>query len=155
MTLYLDTSSLVKLYVEEEGSEDVEKTVVEFRVLATSMIAYAEARSAFARRLRENSFTEEGYSSILSSFEADWINYLQVRVSKAIVRHAGDLAAGHGLRGFDAIHLSSALALRKSSDLPVTFSCFDEKLQKASLAEGLKQPGSWPIPKSRKKGKPR
>ena len=139
MIVYLDTSSLVKLYVEEEGSADVAASVKKARAVATSMIAYAEARAAFARRFREGSLTKRAYKSLLLSFEKDWTNYAQVKVSQDLIRLAGDLAEKHALRGFDAIHLSSAMFLMKSK-VPVVFICHDEKLQKASLREKLAQP---------------
>ena len=53
MILYLDTSSLVKLYVEEPGSPGVRAIVDEAEVVATSVVACAEAAAAFARRKRE------------------------------------------------------------------------------------------------------
>ena len=139
MIVYLDTSSLVKLYIEEEGSTDVVSILKNSRAVATSMIAYAEARAAFARRFREGSLTKTGYRTLLSSFEKDWINYVQVKVSQDLIRLAGDLAEKHALRGFDAIHLSSAISLMKSN-VPVVFLCHDDKLQKASLREKLGQP---------------
>ncbi|MGA2106323.1 MAG: type II toxin-antitoxin system VapC family toxin [Syntrophorhabdales bacterium] len=139
MIVYLDTSSLVKLYVEEEGSADVAAILKNARTAATSMIAYAEARAAFARRFREGSVTKRAYKSLLLSFEKDWINYLQVKVSQDLIRLAGDLAEKHALRGFDAIHLSSAVSLMKAN-VGVVFLCHDEKLQKALLREQLVQP---------------
>jgi uncharacterized protein len=143
MIVYLDTSSLVKLYVEEEGSGDVADILKHSRVVATSMIAYAEARAAFARRFREGSLTKTGYRALLTSFERDWTNYLQVKVSQDLIRFAGDLAEKHALRGFDAIHLSSAIFLT-TSKVPVIFLCHDDKLQKASLREKLVQPTAEP-----------
>jgi hypothetical protein len=53
---------------------------------------------------------------------------------------AVDLAEKHGLRGFDAVHLASAVTLRKKLALPVTFSCYDVWLQNASQREKLNQP---------------
>ncbi len=53
MILYLDTSRLVKLYVEEAAPVDVESLVGSAEVTGTSLIAYAEAKAAFARRFRE------------------------------------------------------------------------------------------------------
>ena len=50
MFLYLDTSSLVKLYVDEEDSGKVVEMVKASKVAATSIIAYTEARAAFARQ---------------------------------------------------------------------------------------------------------
>jgi predicted nucleic acid-binding protein len=140
MIAYLDTSSLVKLYVEEESSGDVANIVGKSRAAATSMIAYAEARAAFARRLRERAFTKEAYKNLISFFEKDWNKMLQVKVTKELIHRAGTLAEKHGLRGFDAIHLSSALTLKSKVNSPVLFSCYDEKLQKASLLERLTQP---------------
>ena len=140
MLIYLDTSSLVKLYVEEENSGEVEDMVQSSKVTATSLVAYAEARAAFARRFRERAFSSRQYRELVSSFDEDWDNYLIVRVTKELVQLAGDLAEKHGLRGFDAIHLSSALILRKELSSPVGFSCYDINLFNASQLEGLSGP---------------
>jgi len=140
MVIYLDTSSLVKLYVEEQDSSKVADLVRSSKVIATSLIAYAEARSAFARRFRENAFTPHQYKRLVSFFNEDWDNYLIVRLTKELVWLAGDLAERRRLRGFDAIHLSSALTLRQELSAPVIFSCSDRNLQKASRLEDLHQP---------------
>jgi predicted nucleic acid-binding protein len=50
--LYLDTSALVKIYVEEPKSAVVRENVKQAEGIATSRIAYAEARAAFARKCR-------------------------------------------------------------------------------------------------------
>jgi predicted nucleic acid-binding protein len=110
------------------------------KVTGTSLVAYAEARAAFVRRFRENAFTPREYKRLTSSFDEDWDNYLIVRVTKELVRQAGDLAEKHGLRGLDAIHLSSAVTLRVELSTRIIFSCFDEKLQIASHVEELDQP---------------
>ena len=140
MILYLDTSSLVKLYVEETASADVAGLVGAAEETGTSLIAYAEARAAFARRFRENAFSSKDYTRLRSQFESDWKNFLSIHVTREIVRIAGNLAEKHGLRGFDAIHLASAVTLREKLDSPVTFSCYDIRLQNASQREKLDQP---------------
>jgi predicted nucleic acid-binding protein len=140
MVLYLDTSSLVKLYVEEKDSSQVANLVGSSNVTATSLVAYAEARAAFARRFRERAFTANEYRLLLSSLNEDWGNYLILKVTNELVRRAGDLAEKHALRGFDAIHLSSAVSLCQDFSAPVVFSCSDRKLQKASELEDLEQP---------------
>jgi len=140
MIVYLDTSSLVKLYVLEEDSHTIEKMVESSDVVATSLIAYAEARSAFARRFREDVFSIDEYRQILARFDQDWENCLRIGVTSDLVRRAGDLAEKHGLRGFDAIHLSSAIMFREELSFPVYFSCSDQKLQNASRMENLMQP---------------
>ena len=139
MILYLDTSSLVKLYIEETESSHIAEMVYACKVAATSLIAYAEARAAYAQRFRENAFGKKEYQLLVSAFEKDWKNYFIMRVQSALVKSAGDLAEKHGLRGFDAIHLSSAVTLKREMKAPVYFSCFDAKLLAAAIAEGLLQ----------------
>ncbi len=140
MILYLDTSSLVKLYVEEDESDIVDNLVKSAKVTATSIVAYAEARAAFARRFRENAFTKNEYNRLVSAFNDDWRNYLIINVKEELVKQAGTLAEKHSLRGFDAIHLSSAVTVKQKTASSTFFSCFDIKLQTASQIEGLLQP---------------
>ena len=114
--------------------------VDECKVAATSLIAYAEARAAYARRYREKAFGKKEYHRLLSAFEGDWKNYFIIRIKSTLVKLAGDLVEKHALRGFNAIHLSSAVTLKNEIESPVYFSCFDERLLAASRAEGLLQP---------------
>ena len=140
MIAYLDTSSLVKLYVEEKGSPAIADLVRSSEVTATSLVAYAEARAAFARRFREKAFTRDEYEILTATFDDDWAHYLKVGVTGTLLRLAGDLAETHGLRGFDAIHLAASLTLKRELTAPILFSCFDTRLQNASAREGLDQP---------------
>jgi uncharacterized protein len=137
MFLYLDTSSLVKLYVEEEGSEQVALRVVSASYCATSIVAYAEARAAFARRSREQAFTLEDYQQIKFALERDWSRYVVLTLDFSLVAQAGELAEKHALRGFDSIHLASAISLRDQVASSVVFSAWDARLLFAAKAEGL------------------
>jgi uncharacterized protein len=136
--VYLDTSSLVKLYVAEMESAVIKRLVETAEVIATSQLSYVEARAAFARKRRERGMTPLDYRTVLQEFEDDWESYFTVDVSHALVRLAGQLAEKHGLRGYDAIHLASAVTMRHQTDQPVAFSCFDTRLSLAGRREGLK-----------------
>ena len=57
MILYLDTSALVKLYVEELGTSMVTARVERAEAVATVRATYAEARAALARHRRERALT--------------------------------------------------------------------------------------------------
>jgi predicted nucleic acid-binding protein len=78
------------------------------------------------------------YRRIIKEFNDDWDNYFIVDVTKPLVRRAGQLAEKHGLRGYDAIQLSSALLMHEESRQVVSFCCFDERLLRAGRREGLK-----------------
>ena len=135
MIAYLDTSSLVKLYVEEEGSPLVRDLVERAELVATSVVAYAEARAALARQRREGGLTSSGYDRAKKDFELDWPKYLTVEVSEAVYRSAGDLAEKHHLRGFDSLHLASYLSLHRDGAPEVRFSAFDGALNRAARKE--------------------
>jgi predicted nucleic acid-binding protein len=135
--VYLDTSSLLKLYLEEEGRAEVVALRQHARVVSTSLVAYAEARAGLARARRDGRVTADKYDATLNAFQGDWSTFLAGEVTEPLVRLAGDLAAKHFLRGFDAIHLASAVTLQNELDEPVTFSASDGRLVEAAELEGL------------------
>ncbi len=102
---------------------------------ASSVVAYAEARSAFARRDRERSLTRAEHESVKAAFDFDWPHLLTLEVTRELAERAGGLADEHALRGFDGLHLASYLTLRsRAPDQLVEFSSFDEALNAAARA---------------------
>jgi predicted nucleic acid-binding protein len=138
MMLYLDTSALVKLYVEEPMSLELTGAVDGAEAIATSLLAYAEARAAFARARREARVSPHAYRHIVAAFIDDWTRYVAVEVTDRIVKEAGDLAAARALRGYDALHLASALSLREQVSSEVMFLAFDRELMAAAKRETLR-----------------
>jgi predicted nucleic acid-binding protein len=135
LILYLDTSSLVKLYVAEAHSALVRGWAEEAEIIATCRVAYPETISALNRRFRIGDLTKGNYALLMKAFTGDWRHFAILDFDEI---EAGRLAETHGLRGFDAIHLSAAKLLRASEGaLPVAFSSFDEKLNNAAVAEKL------------------
>lgn len=133
MTLYLDTSSLVKLYVTEAESESVRRLVESADIVATAAIAYPEARAALARRRREGGLRPRTFSAARRALDDDWPKYLAVDVTGALCRDAGDLAERYGLRGYDSVHLAAYLHVaRAAGRASVRFSCFDDRLTAAA-----------------------
>jgi len=132
MILYLETSRLVKLYVEEAGSEKTSRLVEEAEFSATSIVSYVEARAAFSRKRRDGGLTEREYRAAKTGLDEDWDHFIVLRATMDVVREGGRLAAKHGLRGFDALHLASALSLGSCH-----FASADVKLKSAARLEGL------------------
>ena len=137
MTLYLDTSALVKLYVREHETSAVTARVGTTPLIATARVAYPEARAALARRHRERAISHRGLRSAVAALDRDFEQYVVVELVAPVARLAGELSERHALRGFDAIHLASALELRSMTNEPVAFCCFDTRLAEAAVAEGL------------------
>jgi predicted nucleic acid-binding protein len=133
VTLYLDTSSLVKLYVQETGSDDVRRLIEQAAVVVTSVVAYAETRAALARLRRGGELTAAKFATAKREFESDWPAYVALDVSMALSREAGDFAERHGLRGFDAVHLASFAEITRRAGADETrFSSFDDRLNQAA-----------------------
>lgn len=127
----MDTSALVKLYVDEEDRELVFEAVGASEVIATSPIAYAEARSAFSRRSREGEMSGEEHRRAVERLDEQWVGYARLAVSNSVAYRAGEMVERYGLRGFDAVHLASAVRLRERfGDL--RFLAFDERLTEAA-----------------------
>jgi predicted nucleic acid-binding protein len=135
LILYLDTSSLVKLYLEEEHSDRVWNWTEAADDLATSQVALPEALSAFARRAAKGDLQPGHLPKVHASLERDWRDFVVLPVEE---RRAGALALRYRLRGFDAVHLAAALDLRDLlGETSVSFSAFDNKLLAAAQEEGL------------------
>ena len=133
MTVYLDTSSLVKLYVSEPGSDVVRQAVDRATIVATSCIAYPETRAALARRRRERALRPAAFVSAKQAFETDWPTYLTLEVTSALCHEAGELAERYRLRGYDSVHLASfAEIARRTEARRCRFSSFDEALNRAA-----------------------
>ncbi len=134
MTLYLDTSSLVKLYVTEAGSDVVHQLVGAASIVATSTVAYAETRAALARLRREGGLTASKLAVAKRELEEQWPTYLTLETTDMLSRTAGDLAERYALRGFDSIHLATfAEVARRAGVHETRFSSFDDRLNRAAL----------------------
>ena len=119
MILYLDTSALVKLYVDEDGASLARRGVGDAEVVSTSEIAYVELRAA------------------LRDLHRDWPQFFLIAVGSALVREAGALAEYYRLRAYDAVHLASSLAVQAQTEEVVTFASWDRALAEVAVKAGL------------------
>jgi len=137
VTLYLDTSVIVKLYIREDDSDDVVDAVAEATVVATSWLAYPEGCAAFERRRRDRSVSPAALKAARQAFEADWTSWIAVGIDTDLVRHSARLAEKYGLRAADAVHLASfERILASADDSDVRFMCADDRLSKAARSLG-------------------
>jgi predicted nucleic acid-binding protein len=141
LILYLDTSALIKLVVPERGS-DLAATLWEGAdPAATTILSYAEGRAALAGAHRSGRIREASYRDSLDRFELLHEELVSVGVDDRLARAAGEHAEVHGLRGYDAIHLATALELGDEEAVLVTW---DRDLARAAAAAGLAVAGAEP-----------
>lgn len=141
MNAYLDTSALVKRYIEEEHSTATIALIDRASTHSTSILARAEVPAAIAQASRVGTVTRLEGIEATNLFADHWASYARLAVGEAVVRSAAGLAWQRALRGFDAVHLATALLLRSQMDEPVTFATFDRILWRAARDEGL---DAWP-----------
>jgi predicted nucleic acid-binding protein len=136
VTLYLDTSDLVKLYLDEDGSAGIRSLVAQADAIVTSAVTYAEVRATFARRRRERLLNAAQYAAAVVQFDRDWSRLASIPLMAELAQSAGRLADRLGLRGFDAIQLASFELLASRSEDELHFSSADERLVKAAKKLG-------------------
>ncbi len=137
MILYLDTSALVKAYIQETHSEHVISAMQGAEAVAAHWIAYVEAYAAFGRLSREGLLDMTQLADVQQKFENDWESYLRLEIEEPQLRHAARLVQKFGLRAYDSVHLAAAEWLLAESGEMVTFACFDKRLNDAAVSLGL------------------
>ncbi len=141
MIVYLDASALVKKYIEEIGSKDVDRLLDQADVVSTSLISRAEVAAAIAKTVRIRTIPQNEASAALRVFRIEWADLLRLEVTETTVARADALAWQHGLRGYDAVHLAAALIWQETIAEPVTLATFDRQLWQSGQAAGL---AVWP-----------
>jgi predicted nucleic acid-binding protein len=135
--VYLDTSALVKLYVQEVGSTKVRLAVARADLVATSLVAYVEARSAFARKHRLADIDDAALKRHKHEFEQGWNRLDRLPVDATTIRRAGDLAEQYRLKAYDALHLATVDLMEVTLRSSVRFACFDDALNRAAARLGF------------------
>jgi predicted nucleic acid-binding protein len=137
MILYLDASALVKRYVAEPGTSEVAQAIAGAEVVGTSTISRAETAAALAKAVRVGTLIREAAASALQVFRSEWMNLVRVQPTELLVARADALAWELGLRGYDAVHLASALLWKEGMGQEVTVATFDQQLWEAATQRDL------------------
>ncbi len=136
---FLDTSAVVKRYVQETGTAWI-------RTLAASATAHfiylariteVEVTSALARRRGQPGLSVAQARTALGLFRQDFAqDYRIAEITVPLLQRATLLADTHTLRGYDAVQLAAALEVRLQVPLLILVSA-DADLNTAATAEGL------------------
>lgn len=132
--VYFDASALVKLVVEEPGSEIAAALWDGCDAAVSSRLAYPEVCAALASAGRNRAIDEGSLARCEQDWEGFWAEIRPVELTPAVEMAAGQLAKRHALRGADAIHLASALQLGTADTVVAVW---DRRLHAGASAEGL------------------
>ena len=120
--------------IREPGSELVARLWGSACPAVSSVLAYPEGRAALAAAQRDGRLAGGSYERALEGFEELYEEVVSLGVDEPLARSAGQDAADHGLRGYDAVHLATALELGEEEVVLVTW---DTDLAHAAEAAGL------------------
>lgn len=137
MILYLDTSALLKRYFQEPFTEEVLSKWRQSEAIITSSVAYAETMATIFRKKNESGLKDRVVQKIVLAFQRDWSGFIRVEVTNDLNEYIDKVVQKHTLRGFDAIHLASALVIHEKLPSSFFFACFDQRLNQAAQVEGL------------------
>jgi uncharacterized protein len=129
---YVDTSTLIKLLIDEAGTAEAGLIWDEPDILVLARIAHVEARAALEAARRQGRISDAVRTAAVEGLEVLWSQVSVVEINEALMRLAGDLAARHSLRGYDAVHLAAAHIV--GADV---FSSADRRLCAAASASGF------------------
>lgn len=141
MIVYADISALVKLFLTEEGSEATRDMLFQAQAMGTGLLTQAELGAALARGARRGLLSEAEALEARRQLEVVWPTWIRIAVDESLVSQAEVLAWEYGLRGYDAIHLASALVWQRRIEHPVMLATFDQALWETSRQVGLE---IWP-----------
>jgi uncharacterized protein len=129
MSLYLDSSALLKRYVEEDDSRACDRILQSDRSWITSRLTWVEVLRNLARLLEG-----EDRSRLEGVFRTDWSRMHIVELDRITCEQAADLAKTQGVRTLDALHLSAA---RRVGGPGMPFVTYDVRQAQAARALGL------------------
>jgi uncharacterized protein len=133
--VYFDASAFVKLLAEEPGSDLAAQLWDGCDAAIASRLAYPEVRAALAAAARNHDLTDDELDNAEQAWEEYWAASRPVELTAAVEHHAGQLAREHALRGADAVHLASALAI---GDPDLVMAVWDRRLHTGAQAAGLR-----------------
>lgn len=143
-TYYVDTSALIKRYVDEVGSDwlRAEFNMQPFPSIIVVHLTIVEVTSALTRRMREGILTPAEYAQAQNAFRTDCLNeYELITAVGNIIDQANRLLESYPLRAYDAIHLATAVTVNQqllaNNLMPLTFLSADDRLNRAASTEGL------------------
>lgn len=133
--VYFDSSALVKLLVEEDGSDLAAALWDGCDAAVSSRLAYPEVRAALAAAGRAGRLDRQSQRDAEAAWEEFWSGARVVELTPSVGQHAGRLAVELFLRGADAVHLASALAIGSGD---IVLAGWDERLRTGAVEAGLR-----------------
>lgn len=134
MIVYFDTSAIIPLLIDEPGSASAAALWDSADHVVSVRLLYAEARAALAQAERMGRITPSDGGALTEEVDRLYTQLDLMEIDDTLVRRAGELAQGFGLRGYDAVHLAGAERL---DDADLVLAAGDTALLDAAVELGV------------------
>ncbi len=136
---YMDTSVLLKRYLEESGTAQARQLLRRYRVVS-SAITPVEATSALWRRRALRDVEEADLHAILKRMAEDRSHWEFIDLTTDILDGAEQVIQRAGVRTLDAVHLASALTIQAANGRrrQAQFMTSDARQRDAAAGLGLR-----------------
>jgi hypothetical protein len=131
---YLDPSALVKLFLDEDESGLAREVWRSDVPAVTSRISQVELACAIEAAVRDARLSRGDVDPGVVDGTVLWSRADAVEADPVVIGTAAILGMRHGLRGFDAVHVASAVEL---SELDPVLVSWDTAQRRAARVEGL------------------
>ena len=129
MTLFVESSALLKRYVDEPETTTVLVAMEGDREWIASALAHTEA----ALTLCHAGLTDDERAAARERLDEDWQRFRVLPADAACLQRAVEIGCDQRIRTLDAIHLAAADRLPR----PVAFLTFDHRQANAARALGF------------------
>ena len=139
MKIFLDTSSLSKLYHHEKGTNELEQLFTTFSIDAIFLaeITKIEFASAIWKKVRTKEISQQQAKTTVALFESDCLKFSFIATDSLIIEKAQLLITKYGTKGLrtlDSLQLATAISLKQKAEVFITA---DKLLQDLFKIENL------------------
>ncbi|OGW01552.1 MAG: hypothetical protein A2889_00995 [Nitrospinae bacterium RIFCSPLOWO2_01_FULL_39_10] len=135
--IYIDTSTYLKLFLKEKGSDKARKLVKENSLLSSAILT-SESFSALSRRRQGKEIDDKMFDRLVNRIKKD-LPYIEIiKLTDDVLKTAEEVILRSTVRTLDAIHIASALLFQELTGIELTFVTSDKKQEESAKNEGLK-----------------
>ncbi|MEK7845519.1 MAG: type II toxin-antitoxin system VapC family toxin [Nitrospinota bacterium] len=135
--IYIDTSTYLKLFLKEKGSDKARKLAKKNSLLSSAIIT-SECFSAISRRKHSGEIDDKTFDKLINRTKNN-LPYVEIiKLTDAVLRETEEILLRSTARTLDAIHIASALLFQELTGINLTFVTSDKKQEESAKHEGLK-----------------
>ncbi len=133
MKIFIDSSALVKGYIEEPGSNRVAELFKKAKEIAVCIVCVPEVLSACNRLIREKKINTRQYGLIKREFLLDVGEFAVIDLTNEVILRSIQCLEKGALRSLDALHVAAAIEYK-----PGLFVTADLRQKGIAVRMGLK-----------------